>query len=120
MRVHDSSGYLKQVETVRGQAIAPSVSGAGGGSVPLPLVYDDGRVRDYGAFVPLNLQMQLNVASPQLKLSDNSGQAVAAQALSFQAADLPSAPAQAGTSKFRSAFFAPNATVIHVYVIGVH
>lgn len=83
-------------------------------------VDNDGRIRDYGAFVPLNLQMQLNVASQQLKLADNSGRAVAAQALSFQAADLPSAPAQAGTSKFRSAFFAPNATVIHVYVIGVH
>jgi hypothetical protein len=48
LRTHDLQQLLPKVEKVRGEAISASVTAPGGKPLPLPVVYDNGRVRDLG------------------------------------------------------------------------
>ena len=117
LRVHDVEGLLPQLETVRGQGVSVSVAGASGGPVLLPLIFDDGKVRDYGAVVPQNIAMKATVAaSAHLDLADGTGAAPSAQGVAFQA----SPPASASTPLLGHMFPPPDATVVHIYTKGVH
>lgn len=115
LRVHDTEGLLPRVEAVRGQAVSASVTGGPGGPVLLPLIYDDGVIRDYGAVVPQNVALKAIVAaSAQLSLTGTTGAAPSAQGIAFQATP----PAASAVSLSTRMFPPPDATVVHIYAKG--
>jgi len=63
LRVHDAQGLLPQGESVHGSSVSVHVTGAAVKQFPLPMVYDSGRVRDYGAVVPMNSPLNVVVGS---------------------------------------------------------
>jgi len=110
LRMHDVQQLLPKVETTRGDAISATVTGPGGKALPLPIVYDNGRIRDFGMVVPINLPLRVSAGARKLTLVDHVGAELNPQGISFQATP-PSAPS--GTA--RGLFPPPDATVIHVY-----
>jgi hypothetical protein len=86
--------------------------------IPLPVAYDDGQLRDYGLLAPLNVQMTITVASTKVILADSSGAAPNPQGIAFQVtppAPFPTDPVQITLAR---KFPPPDATIVHVYVVG--
>lgn len=117
VRVHDKDGFLPQAEAVHGQGVSASAIGGSAGPILLPLIFDDGRIRDYGAVVPQNTTMTAIItASTRLNLTDATGAAPSTQGIPFQA----SPPASASTLLLGHVLPPPDATVVHIYAKGVH
>ncbi len=117
VRIHDRERLMPHAETVRGGAVTAFVAGGTIPQFPLPLIYDHGSVRDYGAVVPMNLAMRARVVSASLVLNDSTGVPLGAEGVPFQvtAADFP-----ANTLPREVARMFPRATAkfIHVYTAG--
>jgi hypothetical protein len=117
LRAHDNKKLAPQAEALAGGRIAASVVTTAGATLRLPILYENERIRDYGAVLPLNTQFRVAVGSNHLTLVDNAGANVGPQGISFQmtAADFAPAPASPGP---HPAGFGPRATdtkIIHVY-----
>jgi hypothetical protein len=115
VRVHDPNQLLPQAETVPGAAVSALVTGASANQFLLPVVYEDGLVRDYGTVVPADVPMNLTISSATVVLADATGTALAPTAVTFEAlqGDLGFAPG--APSQFASMFPPPDAKMIHVY-----
>ena len=114
LRVHDAQHFLPQVEANAREAVAALVTGGSANPVPLPIVYDTGRIRDFGSLVPMNVPLKVVVTSTSLHVADLDGAELVPQGISFQvtAADftLPTLLSRGFSSMFRS----PDAKVLHV------
>ncbi len=113
VRVHDPRALLKTVEAANASAVSVLVTEGSGRQRPLPVIYDDGHVRDYGDVLPIGQPMKVSVNSAKLKVSDSGGGN--AQGVPFQVADPPAASTH-GWNKFPRS----NATVVHVNITGQH
>ena len=118
VRLHDVGGFLPQVEVVKGGGVSVILSGGPGGPFPLPIIYDDGRVRDFGDLLPLNAPLVASASSAHVSLVDQSGATVGAAGVPFQitAADFAVNPILPVGSMFQP----PKAKMIHIYTSGVH
>jgi hypothetical protein len=110
LRAHDPQQLLRNVETARGEALSASVTGPSGKPLPLPIVYDNGRIRDFGMVVPVNFPLKVSAGARKLTLVDHVGAELSPQGISFQAIPPPAPPSAA-----RGLFPPPDATMIHVY-----
>jgi hypothetical protein len=81
VRVHDPMQLLPQAEVVKGAAVSASLTGPSGKFFPLPVVYSDNIVRDYGTVVPINAAMGVTISSPTLTLADGTGAPLSASAI---------------------------------------
>src|SRR5207245_2163438 len=84
LRVHDPNNVLAKAETVPGGAIPAFVSAGPIGPFPLVVVYDDSRVRDYGAVLPLNIALTVNVVGSNVVLNDGNGKVLSLQGIPCQ------------------------------------
>ena len=111
LRMHDSMHLLRQTEGVHGDGVAVSVKRSSGNPLPLPIVYDNESIRDYGAVVPVGVALTLTIGSRKLVLTDHAGAAVGPNGIQIQATP---PPARVGAP--RSGFFPPpDATVVHLF-----
>jgi hypothetical protein len=120
LRVHDSGRLLAQAGTLPGDGISVLLTAPGRGAFPLPVVYDSGRVRDWGAVVPVNLPMSVTVNSSKLRLRHQSGAAPDPQGIPFQIlpSDIPDEASVAASHGFH--FRPPDAKIIHLYAAGLN
>jgi len=118
VRIHDPNGILAGAEALQSSGVAVFVTGADTGKFPLPMIYNSGRIRDYGAVVPLNQSMTVVVSSNAVLLANGKGAAPGPQGAAFQVtAPDPTTPAWFPPS-FALMFPRPTATMIHYYVTG--
>jgi hypothetical protein len=117
VRLHDPGQLLQQVGAAKGGGVSVWVSGGPGGRLPLPIVFDDGRIRDYGDLLPFNVPLVAIPASGQLNLAGVGGAALNASGISFQitSADLATTSA---IGPFASVL-GPRAKMIHIYTAGI-
>ena len=115
VRVHDNQQLLPSLEASGGNAVSAVVVGPSGGQFLLPKLSDDGRFRDYGAIVPLSVQMKARLISDsRVAIIDGSGMAFNAQGTPF----LATPPAATGATRAVAQvpmFREQDATVFHVY-----
>jgi hypothetical protein len=119
LRAHDVQRLLPRAEGIFSTGISAIVSRPSGGPYLLPVVYDNGRVRDYGGILPLNVALRVTVSSSRVMLSDQTGAALTPQGVPFQisASDFQySGPVMPG---FRRMFPPPDAKVVRIYVVGL-
>jgi hypothetical protein len=115
VRVHDNQQVLPSLETSGGYAVSAVVLGPSGSQFLLPKLADDGRFRDYGAIVPLSVQMNVRLISDsRVAVTDENGVAFSAQGATFTATPSPAGatPAAAHGPMFHE----PDATVFHAYI----
>jgi len=115
VRIHDTRRLLPQVESVRGSGVRVFLTGPAVSGFPLPLIYDSGRIRDYGAVVPMNSAMRARIASSSIALSDEKAVPLDAEGVPFQvtAADFQTA---VGVPRALARMFPrPTAKFLHVY-----
>lgn len=118
VRIHDTRRLLSQVETVRGSGVTVFLTAAAVNQFPLPLIYDNGRIRDYGAVVPMNSAMRARIASSSIALSDERAAPLGAEGVPLQvtAADFQTA---SGVPRALARMFPrPTAKFLHVYTAG--
>jgi len=112
VRIHDPKRLLRQQETTYQQTVSVSIISATAKPFCLPIVYDDGNIRDYGATVPLNIPMNALVFDGgHVTIVDAQGAALAPGGVPFQAAAIV-APA------IKQFFPPPDATFVHVQATG--
>jgi hypothetical protein len=118
IRIHDQGGLLPATETVPRAGVAAYLSAAGVKQFLLPVVYDNGRIRDYGAVVPINLPLTAVVSSSSVLLTDENGAAPSATGTPLQVAQPdPTVPSWFPPS-LASMFPRPTAKVVHFYTTG--
>ncbi|MCC7343007.1 MAG: hypothetical protein IT170_18135 [Bryobacterales bacterium] len=115
VRTHDAKQLVRGAETVRGQSIRLFLSASGRRQFPLPIVYDNGRIRDYGAVVPANLSLSVKVNSASLVIADRAGAAFAAQGVPFQIPSVEAAKFKPLLGAAKWGLFRQNAKVVHIY-----
>jgi hypothetical protein len=119
VRVHDPNQFLPQAESVTGTAVSASVSSASVPQCPLPMVYSDGIVRDYGTVVPINVPLSVAVSSRNVALAGSGGTAVPTSPMPFKVLptdiEVTGAPLSSATRMFPP----PDAKIIHVYATGL-
>jgi hypothetical protein len=118
LRVHDTNGLLPQAEVVHGSGVGVHLTGGAFKQFPLPVVYDSGRIRDYGAVVPMDFPLNVVVASGSVVLSGDNGAAPSAQGIPFQVstADVNAPPL--ASAALERMFPRPTAKIVHVAVTG--
>jgi hypothetical protein len=118
LRVHDTKGLLPPGEAVRTSSVGVHLTGAAVKQFPLPVVYDNGRIRDYGAVVPMNAPLSAVVGSGIVVLADANGAAPGAQGIPFQVstADVNAPPL--GPASLGRMFPRPTAKIVHVVATG--
>jgi hypothetical protein len=118
LRVHDKQGLLPQGELVHSSSISAHLTGVAVKQFPLPVVYDNGRIRDYGAVIPMNSPLSAVVSSGSVVLADETGAAPSPLGIPFQvfAADV-NAPALVPAS-LALMFPRPKAKIVHVRATG--
>jgi hypothetical protein len=114
LRVHDPMQLLPQAEAVKGAAVSAFLAGPSVKAFPLPVVYSDSLVRDYGTVIPINVPMSASISSQTVMLADSSGAPLSASAIPFQV--LPTDIEVTGApSPIARGVPAADAKVIHVY-----
>jgi hypothetical protein len=118
VRVHDANGLLPQGEAIPGSNVRAFLTGAAVNQFPLPMTYDNGRIRDYSAVVPLNSALNAVVSSGSVALADKTGAALSPLGIPFQvsAADVSSPNLLSGSLALM--FPRPTAKIVHVYTAG--
>jgi hypothetical protein len=118
VRVHDPNGLVPQREVMPGTGVSAFPTGAAVKQFPLPMTYDNGRIRYYSAVVPLSSALSAVVSSGGVALADKTGAALSALGTPFQvtAADISGPEPPSGSLVLM--FPRPDAKVIHVYVTG--
>ncbi len=86
---------------------------------PLPVVFSDSLVRDYGTVIPINVPMSVTVTSNTLSLADNTGAPLSAAAAPFQALPTDIEVAGEPLSPACRMFPPPDARMVHVYTTGL-
>jgi hypothetical protein len=119
VRVHDPMQLLPQAEVVKGAALSASLTGPSVKAFPLPVVYSDSLVRDYGAVIPINVAMSATISSQTLTLTDSSGAPLSAAAIPFQVLPTDIEVTGAPLSPSTRMFPPPDAKMIHVYATGL-
>lgn len=119
VRVHDKMQVLSQAETVAGTAVSAFVSSAMVKRFPLPMIYSDGNVRDYGTVVPINVAMSVTISSNTVALVDNNSAPISTSANSFQVLPTDIEVTGAPPSPITRMFPPPDAEMIHVYTAGL-
>lgn len=119
VRIHDPSGYLAGAETVHSSGVAAFVRGAGVKEFPLPEVYDNGRIRDYGSVVPINTALDLVVSSGAAFLADRTGAAPNPQGISLRIVPPDLTTPSWFPPSLAQMFPPPTATIIHFNVTGL-
>ena len=92
VRTYDSQRLLRSVEKLHRKGMSVVLTGASIRTVPIPVVYDSGRVRDYGTVVPLNTPLRVVINSADVKITDSaSSDRSSGQGITVQVAptDLP-------------------------------
>jgi len=115
VRIHDTRRLLPQVESVRGSSVRVLLTGPAVSGFPLPLIYDNGRIRDYGAVVPMNSAMRARIASSSIALSDEKAAPVNAEGVPFQVTAADFRTATEVPRSLRWMFRPPRAKFLHVY-----
>jgi len=117
IRIHDQNAYLA-AEAVPHAAVTASLSATGVAQFLLPVVYDNSRIRDYGAVVPINVPLTAFVSSSTVLLTDQSRAPPnpAGMAVKVTAPDLTQ-PSWFPPS-LSSMFPRPTAKIIHFYTAG--
>jgi hypothetical protein len=115
VRIHDTRRLLPQVETVRGSGVTVLLTGPAVSGFPLPLIYDNGRIRDYGAVVPMNSAMRARIASGGIALSDEKAAPLNAEGVPFQVTAADFQNATEVPRPLRWMFRPPRAKFLHVY-----
>jgi len=118
VRVHDTKQLLSQAETVQGAGISASLTAPSVKLFPLPVVYSDGIVRDYGTVVPISVPMSVTISS-NLLLADKTGTPVSASAMPFQVLPTDIEVTGAPLSPATRMFPPPDARMVHVYATGL-
>ena len=72
------------MEAVRGGAVKAYLTGAGIAQFPLPMTYDGGDVREYGALIPFNTALTVFVSSSSLHLTATAGAALSPSGIPVQ------------------------------------
>jgi hypothetical protein len=118
VRVHDANGLLPQGEAIPGSNVRAFLTGAAVKQFLLPVTYDNGRMRDYSAVVPLDSALSAEVSSGSVALTDKTGAALSPVGIPFQvsAADISSPNLLSGLLAFM--FPRPTARIVHVYTAG--
>lgn len=119
MRVHDTNRLLAQAETVKGAAVSAALTAPSVKLFPLPVVYSDGMVRDYGTLIPINVPMSATVSSNTLSLADKTGAPLTASAMPFQVLPTDIVVTGAPPSPATRMFPPPDAKMVHVYATGL-
>jgi hypothetical protein len=113
VRIHDPQQLLRQQESTYRQTVSVSITGGSAKPFFLPVTYDDGNIRDYGATVPLNLPMNATVFDGgHVTIVDRYGAALASGGVPFQA--LPTV-----VPAVKEFFPPPDAIFIHVQATGL-
>jgi hypothetical protein len=115
VRVHDPKGLLAQAETVKGAAISAAVSGGPLTRFPLPLIYEDALIRDYGTVVPISVPLSVTVSSGTLSLTSSSGAALSSAPIPFQILPTDAEVTGAQASSALRMFPPPDARIVDVY-----
>ncbi len=118
IRIHDSGGLLPATEPLPRAGVQAYVSAPGVKQFLLPVIFDDGRVRDYGAVVPMNVPLTAFVSSPVVLLVDKSG--AAPNPVGMALVVTPPDPAEPSwlPPRATSMFPRPTATMLHFYTTG--
>lgn len=119
VRVHDQMQLLSQAETVAGTAVSAFVSNPSVTKFPLPMIYSDGNVRDYGTVVPIDVPMSITISSNTVALVDNTSAPLSTVAVPFQVLPTDIEVAGVPTSPVTRMFAPPDAKMIHVYTAGL-
>lgn len=119
VRVHDTKQLLSQAESVQGAAVSASLTAPSVKVFPLPVVYSDGIVRDYGTVIPINVPMSVTISSGSLLLADKTGAQLSATAMPFQVLPTDIEVTGAPLSPATRMFPPPDARMVHVYVAGL-
>jgi hypothetical protein len=115
VRVHDPNGLLAQAETVKGAAISAALSGGPLTRFPLPLIYEDNLIRDYGTVVLISVPLNVTVSSGTLSLTDSTGAALSSAPIPFQILPTDAEVTGAQASPALSMFPPPDARIVDVY-----
>jgi hypothetical protein len=115
VRVHDTKGLLPIAEGTKGAAVSAVVAGASLKQFPLPLIFSDGLIRDYGAVVPIGVPLSAAVSSNTLALAGAGGTALSAAPMPFQILPTDIEATGAPQSPITRMFPPPDARIIHVY-----
>src|ERR1035437_10138031 len=83
VRAHDAAQLLAQAETLHGAGMRAYVTSSSIKQFVLPLMFDNGRIRDYGAVVPMNLPLTV-IAASSVPLTDQTGAALSPLGISFR------------------------------------
>lgn len=118
LRVHDATGLLPLGEAIPGANVHAYLTGAAVKQFPLPVTYDDGRIRDYSAVVPLNSALTAVASSGSVTLADKTGAAVDPLGVPFQVSPADVSAPNPLTGPLALMFPRPNAKVVHVYATG--
>ncbi len=114
VRVHDPNQFLPLAESVTGTAVSAFLSTASVPQFPLPVVYSDAMIRDYGTVVPINIPMTVTVSSRTVALADSSGAAFGTSPTPFQVLPTDIEVTGASSSPITRMFPPPDAKIIHV------
>ena len=102
-----------------GTAVSAFLSTASVPQFPLPVVYSDGKIRDYGTVVPINIPMSVTVSSRTVALAGSSGSAFGTAPTPFQVLPADIEVTGAPLSPTTRMFPPPDAKIIHVYATGL-
>jgi hypothetical protein len=120
VRIHDKMGILSEaVETVTGSGVSAFLSSASVKRFPLPLIYNDANVRDYGTVVPISVPLSVTISGNTLALADNNGASLSTSAMPFQVLPTDIEVIGASSSPAARMFQPPDAKMIHVYTTGL-
>ena len=119
VRVHDRKQVLSQAETLAGIAVSAFVSSASVKQFPLPMIYSDGNVRDYGTVVPINIPMSVTITSNAVALADSTGAPLSRSAMPLQVFPTDIEVTGAPPSPVTRMFPPSDAKMIHVYTTGL-
>ncbi len=119
VRVHDPNQFLPQAESVAGTAVSAFVSSASVPQFPLPVVYSDGMVRDYGTVVPINVQLSVTVSSRNVALAGSGGTAFGTSPMPFKVLPTDVEVTGAPLSPVTRMFPPPDAKIVHIYATGL-
>jgi hypothetical protein len=117
VRIHDLQGYLA-AEAMPSSGVSAFVSGSGMSEFPLPMIYNGGRIRDYGAVLPMNVPFVVVVGSSIVALTDATGAAASPQGTSFQVTPQNVSTPPWFPPSLALMFPPPTAQMIHFYVSG--
>jgi hypothetical protein len=100
---------------VKGAAVSAALSGGPFTRFPLPLIYEDKLIHDYGTVVPVSVPLNVTVSSGTLSLADSTGAALSSAPIPFQILPTDAEVTGAQPSFALRMFPPPDARIVDVY-----